>query len=84
MQYISETANVAMTNICQTSVPQRKSLANDPLIQRTREILIIILSVLLVSVFYDDLNNYFDIILLGSFCGHTQGCWNLRIWSPDL
>jgi hypothetical protein len=54
MQYISKTANVAMMDISQTSVPQQKSLANDPQIQRTREALIIILTVLLVSVFNDD------------------------------
>jgi hypothetical protein len=54
MQYKSETEHAPTMATPYTYVPQLRSPANDQQIQRTRKILIIILSVLLVSVFDDD------------------------------
>ena len=52
MQYKSETEKVAPMATQYIPVSQALPLANDPQIQRTRKILIILLGVCLVSVFF--------------------------------
>jgi hypothetical protein len=53
MQYKSETEKVATMATPYMPVPQATSPNDDPQIQRTRKILIIILGVCLVSIFDD-------------------------------
>jgi hypothetical protein len=66
MQYKSETEKVAPMVTSYIPVSQGMAPANDPQIQRTRKILIIILGVCLVSAFFlpDVLNNCSVYILL--------------------
>jgi hypothetical protein len=54
MQYEPDTERVTMMTTPHTLVPQVISQANDPQIQHTRKILLIILGVYLVSVFDED------------------------------
>jgi hypothetical protein len=54
MQNTSETEKETMMATSYTSVPQLRSLADDPEIRRTRKNLLIILGILIVSVFDDD------------------------------